>query len=134
MPQIPVYAKCSCGQLGISIESLPASSSICHCDACKKRTGSAFGVQVKVEKACCSITGESKLYTRIGDEGTKIKFFFCSTCASTVYWEIPQYPTHLIIAAGCIAPSHIPEPDFSVYETRKPEWLKTPDTVIRKMD
>jgi len=41
-------ASCSCGNLVLLYNDAIIRTSICHCHACRKRTGSAFGVQVKL--------------------------------------------------------------------------------------
>ena len=41
------HAACSCGQLRVATEGDPVRISICHCHACQKRTGSAFGYQAR---------------------------------------------------------------------------------------
>ena len=38
-------AACSCRQLRLTVEGEPELVSLCHCLACQRRTGSAFGVQ-----------------------------------------------------------------------------------------
>lgn len=38
--------------------------SICHCHACQKRTGSAFGVQARFPKDQVVIAGASTAFTR----------------------------------------------------------------------
>ena len=43
--------------------------SMCHCLACQRRTGSAFGVQARFPKERVRIEGCSKEYVRISDEG-----------------------------------------------------------------
>lgn len=40
-------ASCNCGQLSLSVSGDPIRVSVCHCNACQKRTGSAFGVQAR---------------------------------------------------------------------------------------
>jgi Glutathione-dependent formaldehyde-activating enzyme len=40
---------CSCGAVRFELSSHPLWVLACHCDACKKRTGSAYGVSVMVE-------------------------------------------------------------------------------------
>ena len=37
-------AVCCCGQATIEVEGEPAIHAVCHCDNCKRRTGSAFGI------------------------------------------------------------------------------------------
>jgi hypothetical protein len=39
------YAACGCEQLQLTAEGDPVRISVCHCLACQRRTGSAFGVQ-----------------------------------------------------------------------------------------
>jgi hypothetical protein len=36
-------AECSCGQLSATCSGQPYRLSVCHCLACKRKTGSAFG-------------------------------------------------------------------------------------------
>ncbi len=40
-------AACSCGQLTVTVEGDPVRISMCHCLACQRRTGSAFGLQAR---------------------------------------------------------------------------------------
>jgi hypothetical protein len=40
-------ATCSCGQLRVIAQGEPVRVSICHCRACQRRTGSAFGIQAR---------------------------------------------------------------------------------------
>ncbi len=42
-------AACHCGQLRLEVEGDPFVVGICHCLACKRRTGSAFGMQAAFE-------------------------------------------------------------------------------------
>lgn len=42
-------AACSCGSLAITTTGEPRRVSACHCLACQKRTGSAFGVALAVQ-------------------------------------------------------------------------------------
>ena len=39
-------AKCCCEQAGIEVEGEPELNLVCHCDSCKRATGSAFGISV----------------------------------------------------------------------------------------
>ncbi|MGH2892702.1 MAG: GFA family protein, partial [Solirubrobacteraceae bacterium] len=40
-------AACSCGQLTVQVSGDPVRVSVCHCLACQRRTGSAFGYQAR---------------------------------------------------------------------------------------
>jgi hypothetical protein len=77
---------CSCGQLQVIARDEPVRVSICHCLACQRRTGSAFGVQARFQRRDVSIEGRSSEYRRIADSGNALRFHFCLECGSTVYY------------------------------------------------
>lgn len=62
-------AQCNCGLLSVICEGLPQRVSICHCSACKRRTGSAFAWNATFEDAHVTLTGDSKSFER--ETGTK---------------------------------------------------------------
>ncbi|WOT04128.1 GFA family protein [Shewanella youngdeokensis] len=70
-------ASCHCGQLSLSVTGKPVRVSVCHCTACQKRTGSAFGVQARYLLNQVCFNGISHRYQRVGDEGATITFQFC---------------------------------------------------------
>jgi hypothetical protein len=63
-------ASCSCGQLQALVTAEPLRVSVCHCLACQRRTGSVFAAQARFRKEAVSITGKSKEFVRVGDEGS----------------------------------------------------------------
>src|SRR5262245_55979620 len=70
-------AECSCGQLSATCAGEPVRISVCHCLACKRRTGSAFSFNARFAEDNVSIAGRSREHTRIGDEGSRITYSFC---------------------------------------------------------
>jgi len=109
---------------------------MCHCLACQKRTGSAFGVQARYPRdKVTAIEGESKRYTRVGDSGGTAEFHFCPTCGATVYWEIGALPGFVAVAVGAFADPQFPPPRISIYEVRRHAWATvSPDVVIEHLD
>ena len=64
---------CSCGSVRFELDGQPLWVLACHCNACKKRTGSAYGVSVMVEdKNVKHFTGDTRTFTRSGDSGNKV--------------------------------------------------------------
>lgn len=82
----PRRAACSCGQLQIECAGEPVRISLCHCLACQRRTGSAFGVQARFPGERVRASGEAATYERRGDAGSTARFRFCPRCGATVYW------------------------------------------------
>lgn len=118
------HASCSCGQLQIKASGEPLRISVCHCLACQKRTGSAFGVQARFARTNVVIQGRSGQYVRTGDSANKCTFYFCPDCGSTVYWQPVQSPDVIAIAVGAFADPAFPAPTFSVYEERRHRWVE----------
>ena len=119
-------ASCSCGQLTAAVTGDPIRVSICHCLACQRRTGSAFGAQARFTRDSVQVTGQSQVYFRVGDEGSQISFHFCPTCGSTVFYSVEDRPEAVAIAVGAFADPEFPVPTFSVYEERKHAWVTLP--------
>jgi len=126
-------ASCSCGQLTLICEGSISRTSICHCHACQKRTGSVFGVQTRVEKSRTTISGKATRYDRPTDEGDHVHFYFCPVCGATVYWEIDDLPDSVSVAIGAFDNRSLPAPTFSVYEDHKQAWVILPDSVTEHM-
>lgn len=96
-------AKCCCGSAIVEIEGKPEISAVCHCDDCKKRTGSAFGWSVYVQKeAFKHIAGNLSAYViEKSEQYGKQERYFCEVCGTTLFWKASSV-SHLIgIAGGC---------------------------------
>jgi hypothetical protein len=119
-------ASCSCGQLRVELEGEPVRVSMCHCLACQRRTGSAFGVQARWPVESARITGESREFVRSSDDGDdERRFHFCAECGATVYYVTE--PELVAIPVGVLADPGFPQPTVSVWESRKHAWVMTPD-------
>src|SRR6476661_4123006 len=93
-------ATCSCGALSVETDGDPVRISVCHCLACQKRTGSAFGVQARFPRERTRVSGPSTAYSRTGDSGGTATFHFCPTCGAIVHWELDSYPGVIAIPVG----------------------------------
>ncbi len=105
---------------------------MCHCLACQKRTGSAFGIQARWPTDRVAIEGRAQEFVRIGDEGGRAMFRFCATCGATVYWDLDSMPGVIAVAIGAFADPTFPAPRISVYEERRHPWVHMPDLAIER--
>ena len=122
-------ASCSCGKLSVRTRGEPVRISVCHCLACQRRTGSAFGVQARFPEDAVSITGESREFARTGDEGTTARFHFCPDCGATVFWRMDAIPGFVTVPVGAFADPAFPGPKVSVYGIRQHPWVRLPDDI-----
>lgn len=119
-------AACSCGQLQLVARGEPVRISVCHCLACQRRTGSAFGLQARFPRTNVHITGDSHEYVRDSDEGEPRTFHFCPECGATVYYVLGSQPDLVAVPVGAFADPAFPAPRVSVWEPRKHEWVALP--------
>jgi hypothetical protein len=119
-------ASCNCGQLRLTADGEPIRVSVCHCLACQKRTGSAFGYQARFPRDSVRIEGDAREYVRISDEGEPRTYSFCPQCGSTVYYVLDSAPDVVAVPVGAFADPTFPEPTVSVWESRKHAWVVPP--------
>lgn len=115
-------ASCSCGQLRVTCTGEPVRISVCHCLACQKRTGSAFGTQARFPRESVSVDGRATEHVRTADSGNEVTFHFCPACGSTVHWELAALPGFVAVALGAFADPSFPAPTVSIYEARAHAW------------
>lgn len=115
-------AACACGQLSAEVSGPPIRVAICHCHACRTRTGSAFSWNARFSNDAIRLSGEARAFSRVGDEGSTITYHFCHECGVTVWYETSGVQG-LAIPVGAFAPETGPRPEFSVYDNRRPDWL-----------
>lgn len=77
---------CHCGNITYEAEIDPGKVGICHCTDCQTLSGSAFRTIVLVpEDAFKLLSGEPKIYVKIGESGAKRAQAFCPECGSPIY-------------------------------------------------
>jgi hypothetical protein len=118
----------------VTTEGDPVRISICHCLACQRRTGSAFGIQARWPKDRVDVTGRYTEYVRISDAGEERTFRFCPDCGATVFWTTEGWPDSIAVAIGGFADPLFPQPTVSVYGSRRYPWLTLPDEVEEEHD
>jgi hypothetical protein len=119
---------CNCGQLRAEVDGDPVRVSVCHCLACQRRTGSAFGFQARWPRDSVRVNGQSREFVRRSDEGgEERRFHFCPECGATVYYFTD--PEFIAIPVGVLGEPDFPPPSVSVYESRKHAWVTLPDDV-----
>lgn len=116
-------ASCSCGALKVVTQGQPLKVSVCHCDACKRRTGSSFGVGVFYASESIEILGPSATFRRLGDSGKSLEFHFCPTCGSTVFWRPDFRPGLTAVALGCFDDAEGLGPSQAVYNESRHPWV-----------
>jgi len=83
-----------------------------------------FGVAAWFNKAQVRIEGDDKVFIRGGQAGRKVRFHFCPTCGTTVYYEADLRPGSFAVALGAFADPSFPAPARSVWEDSRHSWVE----------
>lgn len=126
-------AACHCGQLRLQVDGDPFVVSLCHCLACQRRTGSAFGIQAAFEAEQVRVSGQYKDYSRISDEADRKEhaFHFCPECGSSVFYTETDEPDLVVVMVGAFADPSFPPPTEAGYDVRRHQWVGLPDSLSR---
>jgi hypothetical protein len=116
-------ASCSCGQLTVTTTGEPVRISVCHCLACQRRTGSAFGVQARFPREAATATGRGTRYVRTAESGKTVTSTFCPNCGATVYYELELVPGFIGIPVGAFADPSFTTPQVSICEEHRHSWV-----------
>ncbi|MFL0797663.1 MAG: GFA family protein [Cellvibrionaceae bacterium] len=122
-------AECCCGQSTITVEGEPLFHGVCHCDNCKKRTGSAFGISTYFTKEQVvkseGTTGRYRLHhEQLNHDQERC---FCANCGTTLYWMISTMPDRIGIAGGCFIQQPLNEPTAVVSSSKQCAWVTLPE-------
>lgn len=96
---------------------------MCHCLACQRRTGSAFGFQARFALERVDVVRRYRDYVRISDDGEERIFHFCPDCGATVFYTLAMVPDVVAVPIGAFADPSFPPPTVSIYESRRHPWL-----------
>ena len=116
-------ATCACAGLTATATGDPVRVSICHCDGCKRRTGSAFALTSTWAEDQVRVAGETRQWTRIGEKGGEFRGEFCPTCGATIAYRIDARPGMVSIPAGAFADASFPAPHVEVFAEKAHPWI-----------
>lgn len=124
-------ARCCCGACAIQVQGEPAINGICHCEDCKRRTGSAFGwsVYFKHEQVTATL-GAFRTYSPQGKAPNTgaadwQERVFCGKCGTTLSWRSSDFAGLTGLAGGCFS-APLPEPTMSVENETRCAWVTLP--------
>lgn len=120
----PRKAQCACGGLRLEMIGEPLSVYLCHCDACKRITGSAFAYRARYgASAIAGLSGEPRSWRRSGDSGHWVEHVFCGTCGTTMFLRGERLGGDIVVSGGIFADPEFPAPGAAYYRDRELLWM-----------
>jgi hypothetical protein len=93
---------CLCGATRYKVSGDPLRVLYCHCDDCKKQTGSPYSIVASFEKEQVTFRNIERLKTHetVGDSGNQVERIFCGQCGSPIYSKVKALKDVILIKAG----------------------------------
>jgi hypothetical protein len=119
---------CACGAVRYKLTSAPMIVHACHCRDCQRITGSAFVLNMWIERRCVEAGAVSPISFKIpAGTGNPHELFFCATCATYVWSKYHAAPGDtLLVRAGTLDDPAQIKPDVHIFTRIKVPWLELP--------
>ncbi|WP_425010623.1 GFA family protein [Paracoccus alkanivorans] len=118
-----IVASCLCGSVRISCGTPAGPAAYCHCEDCRRCTGSAFTVSLPFRAdGFRVISGETDSFTKVADSGHELTRHFCPNCGSPLYTSSPKHPDLVYVKAGTLDNSALVQPAYQSWCQSKVAW------------
>lgn len=123
----PATAACLCGAVRLQLRGAPLGIYACHCDTCKRTTGSAFGYRARYRGVDADLAGEPRRWRRFGDSGRWVDHFFCGRCGTTLFQKAEALGDDVVLSVGALADPASPPPQAHYRRESGHDWLHLAD-------
>jgi hypothetical protein len=120
---VPSEGGCQCGENRYRITGQLVWLTICHCNECKRQSGSAFGMSLRMLDTDVQLIQGALKRCRSADSGGLGICYFCETCGTRL-WHEPAGSGFLHIKPGTLDDPMQVIPRFEGWTKRKVPWIR----------
>ena len=113
---------CLCGAVRYDASADPVFAGHCHCEDCRRASGTGHCSHLGLPEPALAVTGEVKFFDKPADSGNNISRGFCPTCGSAVFSRNSGMPGMVFIRASSLDDPEVFRPQMIVYTKRTPSW------------
>ena len=122
---------CLCEGVRFTIDGDIGPAGYCHCEDCRRMTGSAFNISSPVALAGFAlVSGKLGSFTKLGDRGNELTRYFCLDCGSPIYTSAPKHAETIYVKCGVLDDPLLVQPVLEAWRDSKVTWAEIPQTVI----
>ena len=123
-----IKGSCLCGRVKYQAEGPIEKVARCHCEQCRKASGSEFACNGSVAASGFRVLeGEALLKHYEWSPGEQR--VFCSHCGSPLFRRNPNKPDDVRLRLGCLDVEISERPTMHVFVNEKPEWSEIADAL-----
>ena len=119
---------CACGKVRYKLIADPLIVNACHCRDCQRLTGSAFVVNIWIER-CFVEADHSRLSSVVltAGSGKPHEVFSCPDCGTALWSKYHAAPGDtLLLRAGTLDRPETIKPDVHIFTRSKVPWFDLP--------
>lgn len=113
---------CLCGAVRYECSSEPQITVHCHCEDCRRSSGTGHCTHLAIPEAAFSISGAVTFFERAADSGNKVSRGFCPSCGAPLYSTNSGMPGMIAIRASSLDDLETVKPQMVVYASRAASW------------
>jgi hypothetical protein len=123
---------CACGTVRYRLTAAPLIVHACHCRDCQRLTGSAFALNIWIEKNCVEADHTlPKSFMLTAGSGKPHEVFFCSRCTTHLWSKYYAAPGDtLLLRVGTLDHPETVKPDVHIFTRSKLPWLILPPDAL----
>lgn len=123
---------CQCGYIRYRLTGTLGEVSVCHCTACQRQSGSAFGMSLAVPPGAFTLlTGQLRSFEVVCDSGRIKTCAFCPHCGSRIHHRIGPV---MRVKAGTLDDTSPLAPGSHWWTARRQPWVTIPPDVAQCVD
>jgi hypothetical protein len=121
---------CACGGIRYKLAQGPLIVHACHCRDCQRITGSAFVINLWIERKFVEPNHTPKSFRLSAGSGKPHDVFFCERCGTYLWSFYHAAPGDaLFVRAGTLDRPETVAPDVHIFTRSKLPWLQLPTDV-----
>jgi len=114
-----ITGNCLCGQVSYTAQADPVFAAHCHCDDCRKNTGSDYAALAFVPIESLTWQGETRSYSHHADSGNLMTKHFCPQCGSQLFGTNSARNDRIHIKVGSMDDASWFQPWYNVFASRR---------------
>lgn len=120
---------CLCGKVAVQVADKFGFVGYCHCEQCRKWSGSAFATGALVDADDLRVTSGEELVSWYRQSG-ETELAFCSNCGASLFSKKPQ-AGKFILRLGILDDAPTQQPNVHIFAASKAPWFEITDQLAR---
>jgi hypothetical protein len=124
----PMTGRCLCGDVRYEFTGAPIGANHCHCESCRRHTGTAMASFVTLRRTDLHFTGAEPI-GYVSSPG--ITRSHCGRCGSPITWQSDRSPDEIDLFIGTLDDPGRFAPTLHIHTAEQVRWLEILDDLPR---